>query len=146
MAWSYDPTDLNTTTASGRLNTVRFLVGDTDSSDQKVQNEEITFALSQTKDDVNSAAAYIANSLASKYASKVTINLDDQLMVHYSDLYKHYKNLSDQLSYQAKKVGAQIGIFAGGLTKTDVDSVRANTNRVKPCFYKGQFHNPQDEG
>ena len=45
MSWSYDPTDLNTTTASGRLNTVRFLVGDTDTNDQKVQNEEIEFSL-----------------------------------------------------------------------------------------------------
>ena len=33
MAWSYDPTDLDTTTASGRLNTVRLLVGDTDELD-----------------------------------------------------------------------------------------------------------------
>jgi hypothetical protein len=30
MAWSYDPTDLDTTTASGRLNTVRLLIGDTE--------------------------------------------------------------------------------------------------------------------
>lgn len=28
--WTYDPTDLDTTTASGRLNVVRLLVGDTD--------------------------------------------------------------------------------------------------------------------
>ena len=45
MAWSYSVADLNTTTSSGRLNTVRLLVGDTDTSDQLVQNEEITFAL-----------------------------------------------------------------------------------------------------
>ena len=42
MAWSYDPTDLDTTTASGRLNTVRLLVGDTDTLDQQKENEEIT--------------------------------------------------------------------------------------------------------
>ena len=47
MAWSYDPTDLNTTTASGRLNTVRLLVGDTDTTDQQVQNEEVTFSLTE---------------------------------------------------------------------------------------------------
>ena len=48
MAWSYDATDLGTSTASGRLNSVRLLVGDTDTNDQQVQNEEITFALAQT--------------------------------------------------------------------------------------------------
>jgi hypothetical protein len=37
MAWSYDETDLGTTTASGRLNSVRLLLGDTDTNDQQVQ-------------------------------------------------------------------------------------------------------------
>ena len=46
MAWSYDATDLGTGTASGRLNSVRLLVGDTDTTDQQVQNEEITLCSS----------------------------------------------------------------------------------------------------
>ena len=142
MSWSYDPTDLNTTTASGRLNTVRFLVGDTDSNDQKVQNEEIEFSLAQTKDDVNAAASYVARSVASKYASKVTLELDGQLMAHYSDLYDHYLSLADKLDYQAKKLGAQIGILAGGISKTRVGAVRSNTDRVEPAFRRDRFVNP----
>ena len=94
MAWSYDPTDLNTTTASGRLNTVRFLVGDTDTNNQQVQNEEITFSLSQTADDVYTASAYVARSIASQYASKVNIEVDGQIKADYSDLYEHYKALA----------------------------------------------------
>ena len=144
MSWSYDPTDLNTTTASGRLNTVRFLIGDTDTNDQKVQDEEIEFSLSQTNDDVNSSAAYIARTLASKYASKVTIELDGQLMAHYSDMYKHYLSLADKLDYQAKKVGAQLGIVAGGISKTRVKVVRSNTDRVEPEFRRDRFLNPPD--
>ena len=144
MAWNYDPTNLNTTTASGRLNTVRFLVGDTDTNDQKVQNEEITFSLSQTNDNVNAAASYVARTLASKYASKVTIELDGQLMAYYSDLYDHYKSLADKLDYQAKKSGAQLGILAGGISKTRVGAVRSNTNRVEPAFRRDRFLNPPD--
>ena len=34
MAWTYDETDLVTTTSSGRLNVVRLLIGDTDTNDQ----------------------------------------------------------------------------------------------------------------
>ena len=30
MAWTYDETDLVTTSASGRVNVVRLLIGDTD--------------------------------------------------------------------------------------------------------------------
>ena len=52
MAWSYDASDLDTTTASGRLNTVRLLLGDTDTLDQQVQNEEVTFALSRLLDTI----------------------------------------------------------------------------------------------
>ena len=144
MSWSYDPTDLNTTTPSGRLNTVRFLVGDTDTEDQKAQNEEITFSLSQTNDDVNASASYIARGLASKYASKVTLELDGQLMAHYSDLYGHYSALADKLDYQAKKSGAQLGILAGGINKTRIKVVRSDPNRVEPAFRRDRFLNTPD--
>ena len=52
MAWSYDESDLETTSTFGRINAVRLLVGDTDSNDQQVQNEEIVFALTQTNNNV----------------------------------------------------------------------------------------------
>ena len=147
MSWSYDPTDLNTTTDSGRLNTVRLLVGDTDTDQQKLQNEGITFSLSQTNQNVNSAASYLATTLASKYASKVTQELDGQLMSHYSDLYKHYKSLADRLDSHAKKVGAQIGIKAGGISKTRIEVVRSDTDRVKPSFRRDRFKNlPDSDG
>ena len=142
--WSYDPTDLNTTTASGRLNTVRFLVGDTDTNDQKVQNEEVVFSLFQTSDNVNSAASYVARTLASKYSSKVTIELDGQLMAHYSDLYKNYNALADKLDYQAKKLGSQLGVIAGGFSKVKVGIVREDPDRLKPAFRRDRFTNPPD--
>jgi hypothetical protein len=56
MAWSYDPTDLDNTTASGRLNIVRLLVGDTDTVDQQVQNEEIAFGLSENGNNIYSVS------------------------------------------------------------------------------------------
>ena len=118
MSWSYDPTDLNTTTPSGRLNTVRFLVGDTDIEDQKAQNEEIAFSLSQTNDDVNASASYIARGLASKYASKVTLELDGQLMAHYSDLYGHYSALADKLDRVWEKLVQLLLAITIVLTRT----------------------------
>ena len=75
MSWSYDPTDLDTTTASGRLNTVRLLVGDTDTIDQQVQDEEVTFALSENGNNVYYSGAWIARAIASKYSRQVTTQL-----------------------------------------------------------------------
>ena len=142
MAWSYDASDLDTTTPSGRLNTVRLLLGDTDTLDQQVQNEEITFALSQTNDNVYFAAAWLARTVASQYARKVNVSLDGSLSADYSDLAKQYTSLAETLEYQGKKTGAIIGIVAGGLTKSDINAVRTNTDRIEGSFRRDRFRNP----
>jgi hypothetical protein len=142
MAWSYDPTDLDTTTASGRLNTVRLLVGDTETLDQQVQNEEITFGLSENGDNIYYAGAWIARAIASKYSRKVNTSLDGALKADYSDLAKQYKVLADDLEYQGKTSGAVIGVLAGGITKSSVNAVRANTNRIEGSFRRDRFKNP----
>ena len=41
MGWTYDPTNLGTADAAQRLNSVRLLVGDTDTADQQLQDEEV---------------------------------------------------------------------------------------------------------
>ena len=142
MAWSYDSSDLDTTTASGRLNTVRLLLGDTDTLDQQIQNEEITFALSQTGDNTYFAAAWLSRVVAAQYARKVDMQLDGALSANYSDLSKHYTSLAETLEYQGKKAGAAIGVVAGGLTKSGIVAVRANTDRVEGAFRRDRFRNP----
>lgn len=142
MAWSYDPTDLDTNTASGRLNTVRLLIGDTETLDQQVQNEEIMFALSENGDNIYYAAAWSARNIASKYSRKVNTSLDGALKADYSDLAKQYKVLADDLEYQGKTSGAVIGVLAGGITKSGVEAVRANTNRIEGSFRRDRFKNP----
>ena len=142
MAWSYDPTDLDTTTASGRLNTVRLLVGDTETLDQQVQNEEITFGLSENGDNIYYAGPWIARAISSKYSRKVNTSLDGALSADYSDLAKQYKVLADDLEYQGKTSGAVIGVLAGGITKSGINAVRANTNRVEGSFRRDRFKNP----
>jgi orotate phosphoribosyltransferase-like protein len=142
MAWSYDVTDLDTSTASGRLNTVRLLIGDTDTLDQQVQNEEITFALSESGDNVYYAAAWAARAISSKYSRRVTTQLDGALSANYSDLAKQYKSLADDLEYQGKTSGAVIGVLAGGITKSQIQAVRANTNRIEGSFRRDRFKNP----
>jgi glycerate-2-kinase len=142
MAWSYDPTDLDNTTASGRLNIVRLLVGDTDTVDQQVQNEEITFGLSENNNNIYLSASWIARAISSKYSRLVTTSLDGALSADYSDLAKQYQTLADQLEYQGKTNGASVGILAGGITKTQVEGVRANTNRIEGSFRRDRFKNP----
>ena len=142
MSWSYDPTNLDTTTASGRLNSVRLLVGDTDTLDQQKQNEEITFALAQNGNNVYYSGAWIARAIASMYSRKVNTELSGALKADYSELSKQYKALADTLEYQGKTSGAAIGVIAGGITKSRVEAVRADTNRIEGSFRRDRFKNP----
>lgn len=142
MAWSYDPTNLTTDTASGRLNTVRLLLGDTDSLDQQAQDEEVLFALSQSGNNVYSAASWLARTISSQYARRVDMQLDGALQAKYSDLSKQYKSLAETLEYQGKKAGAVVGVAAGGLTKSGIERVRSNTDRIEGSFRRDRFRNP----
>jgi hypothetical protein len=142
LSWSYDPTNLDNTTVSGRLNTVRLLVGDTDTDDQQAQNEEVVFSLSENGNNIYLSASWIARAISSKYARLVTTKLDGALSANYSDLSRQYQSLADQLEYQGKTSGASIGVIAGGITKSDVEAVRANTNRIEGSFRRDRFKNP----
>jgi len=139
VSWSYDETALGTSTASERLNSVRLLVGDTDTNDQQVQDEEITFALSQTGDNIYYAAAWVARTLASKYSRLVDTDLDGILSESYSQLQVHYKTLAGELEFQGKKAGATLGVAAGGISKATMEAVEDNTDRVKPRIRRDQF-------
>ena len=144
MAFTYDDTDLNTTSASGRLNSTRLLVGDTNSSEAQLQDAEVVFSLAQNNDNVYLSAAWLARVLSMKYAREVDIELDGILSVSNSQLANSYSDLADDLEFQGKTAGAGLGIYAGGINKTTISSVRGQTNRVDPSFRRDQFWNPPE--
>jgi hypothetical protein len=137
MSWSYSPQYLGIDNESQRINSVRFLVGDTDSNSQEVQDEEISFALSQNGDNIYASAAFIAGSISSKYSRCVTTEIDSALRVEYSNLSRQYRELGKELSSQALK--NSLGIYAGGILVTEMETVDQDTLRVKPNFDKSQF-------
>ncbi len=143
MAWTYDPSVLDTTTGPGRLNSVRLLVGDTDTNDQQIQNEEIDFSILQTNTNIYNAAAFVCRLIAAKYARLVTTQLDGALQAEYSDRVKHYTMLSLQMADFGKKVsGRALGVFGGGISIAEVESVQENTDRVPSQFRVDQFNIP----
>lgn len=144
MSWSYSPSDLNTTTASGRLNTVRLLVGDTDSADPLAQNEEVLFALSQTGNNVYYAAVWICRTIAAKFSRMVTTTLDGALSANYSDKAKQYNQLAVQIEAQGKKTsGKALGVSAGGISVSAMGVANSDPDRVMPAFGVRQFDNTE---
>jgi len=142
MAWSYSVADLNTTTSSGRLNSVRLLVGDTDTSDQLVQNEEITFGLAQANDNIYYAAAWVCRTIAAKFSRMVDTTLDGALSAKYSTRAQQYQQLAAQVEAQGKKTsGKSLGAFGGGYSSSAMQVVNQDPDRVKPAFGINQFDN-----
>lgn len=146
MAWTYSATSLGTSTSGERLNSVRYLVGDTDTSDQQVQDEEITFALSQTGDNIYYAASFVAENIAALYSRRVDTDLDGALSEKYSNLSDQYRKLSAKLGEMGKRYGGtSLGISFGGILVADVNSIRDDGNRVTPSFSMDRFRHPEDD-
>jgi len=140
--WSYSASNLNTTTASGRLNSVRLLVGDTDDADQLAQDEEILFALSQANNNIYYAAAWVCRTVAAKFSRMVDTTLDGALSAKYSTRSKQYQQLAAQVEAQGKKTsGKSLGVFGGGYSSSQMQVANEDPDRVKPAFGINQFDN-----
>jgi len=143
MSWSYDASSLGTSTSGERLNSVRFLVGDTDTNDQLIQDEEITFSLTQTGDNIYYAASFVAETLAAKFSRKVDTKLDGTLSAEYSQLAEQYRLLAVGLKQQGQRYsGTTLGVSFGGITISGIDTNRDNTDRVVPSFRRDRFRYP----
>lgn len=124
MTWTYSMA------LTGNNDIVRYLVGDVDTTDQLVQDEEIAFAVSQNP-NVRLAAAEIADRIALKFARGVTTRVGET-QVNYSDRAKPYAALAKQLRLEA---GLRSALpYAGGISIADKAGQNAHTDRVAPAF------------
>lgn len=138
--WTYTSSDLTTTTVSGRLNSVRILIGDTDHDSAQLQDEEIYFALAQTSNAIYGAASFACMMLAAKYARMVDTQLDGALEALYSDRLKHYTLLGQQITELGKRAGGRgMGVAGGGISLAEIAIAHADTDRPQAAFRKDQF-------
>lgn len=94
MSWTYEPALLNEP-ARGPLMQVRLMIGDTNSADQQMQDEEIAYLLSITAGP-GPAAYQACLLLAAKYARKADKQVGD-LRIAYSAISKRYTDLAQQV-------------------------------------------------
>ena len=126
MTWTYSGNP-----ASTARDEVRFLSGDTDTTDQQVTDEEIAWALSENSSNAYTAASVIAYAISAKFARKADKSVGD-LSLSYSQLSKQYAELGARLRSQ----GAFRGItpYSGGISTSDKDTQNADTDYDKPSF------------
>lgn len=133
MTWSYsgDP-------SSSDRDQVRFLIGDTDTTDQQLSDEEIDFLITNEGNAVGGAVAAVRAILA-KYARLTDKSVGD-LRLSYSQRKGAYESLLRSL--ERRRALRKATPFAGGITKTDKDSQEDDTGRVTPAFKRDQFRYP----
>lgn len=92
MTWTYtgDPS------VSDR-DKVRFLIGDTDTTDQLVSDEEIAWQLDVVADSIYQAAHDLCVSLAAKFARLATSKSVGDLSLSYSDRSAAFYSLADRI-------------------------------------------------
>lgn len=141
MTWTYGEAP-GTSTADERRDAVRLLIGDTDTTDQQVQDSEISFALLETSDEIYGAAALMARTLASKFAREVDVTFD-AVRDSNSQRADAYHKLAVRLDKKASTAGGGLGVpAAGGISIADIDGVEDNPDRPDPAFKRRQFANP----
>lgn len=123
MSWTYDVTQLSTS----QLMQVRFEIGDTDSTDPLMQDEEITYAIG-AETSTASAAAKCCEGIARKFARLADTTLGPS-KVAASQRFEHYQTLAKQLRKDSTAMNAPTG---GGIYATDIE----DPNIVPPIFDK----------
>lgn len=147
VAWTYsgDPT-------SSLRDQVRYLLGDTDSTDPQLQDAEITGQVTLMYPTPGSTAnAFLvarncALALAAKYSRQVTKSAGN-LRVEYATRADAYRKLAGDLRRLSLE-GATIGTYAGGISVADKQTEELNEDRVNPAFtrkkgsYPGSLNPP----
>lgn len=125
MTWTYsgDPS------ASDR-DKVRFLVGDTQTADQLVTDEEIAWLLSEAS-GVYPAAVMACESIAAQFARLADTQVDDG-RVSLSQRAKGYRDLAATL--RSRVAVSSVSLFAGGISISDKQTAESDTDRVPPIF------------
>lgn len=146
MAWTYsgDPD-------SSALDAIRFLIGDTDTNDQLLSNEEISWVNSEASgSSTGTTALYDASSrcclaIASKLAREADKSVGD-LSVSMSQRANAYREQAAELKGLSGREGGVPTPYAGAITISDKDIDQDNSDIFRTYFASGQFENARDGG
>ena len=144
MSWSYHNMP-GTDSPANRKDYVRLNVGDTDTNDQQITDEEINAALTTAVDDVFVASSLVARMLSAKYSRLSNLQMGEgALALEMDKIAARYDTLATNMEKQAKRVSStSIGSpLAGGLTKSEIKDYETDPDWNEPRFKERQFNNP----
>lgn len=135
MTWTYTAATL----ATSNKDQVRFLIGDVDSTAPLVQDEEITFALTQENNNYG-AAARCCESIANNFLRKADVRIGrGGTTLTYSVAAKQYADMAAAFRKRANGMNAP---WAGGRSADDKLTLARDSSLVQPIFSKEMFDDP----
>jgi len=146
MAWTYggDP-------SANARDAIRFLIGDTDTTDQLLSDEEIAWVNTEASGtSTGTTALYDAAyrcclTIASKLAREADKQIGD-LSVSMSQRAKAYREQASSLKELSGREGGVPIPYAGGITISDKEIDEENSDIFRTWFSSGQFENVRDGG
>lgn len=134
---AYDSSNLDKTTPEGRLNIVRLAIGDTDSTNEEFDDNEITYLLVESGDSTIYASYLACNILATKYYTEVDTKADGILSEALSDIADRY----DQKAKRYKALYDELESGIGGLMYVGKTKDASRGVQPLPLFTWAQFKN-----
>ena len=146
MTWTYsgDP-------SSNARDAIRFLVGDTDTTDQLLSDEEIAWVNTEASGSATGTTALYdaAHRCCLTIASKMSREADKQIGDLSVSLSQRAKAYRDQAATMKELSGREGGVpvpYAGGITISDKEIDAENPDLFRGRFRSGQFENVRDGG
>ena len=130
MSFSYDPADLET-----ELNRIRLEIGDTDSLNYFLLDEEIAIIQSELS-SFNARCAKCCGLIANKFSAKTEVRFDgysekfSEIVERYRKMAEYYGNLSAG-SYP----------YSSSIYQDDKDTYQNDVDIVQPAFKRGMHDN-----
>lgn len=132
MTWTYDSSDISTDLAK-----VRTEIGDTNSSDQGLSDEQIQYFIDMSPSALSGATFRAARALYAKWVrdvdrSNIGMSVQrSQKLQHLMDLMKELK--ASRIAMAAPKIG--------GVSQSSKDSLTDDGDLVSPAIQRRQFDN-----
>jgi len=120
------------------LDALRFLIGDTDSADEQLTDEELSYLLTEHDDSVRHAGLSACRRLIAKYSRYVDQRTGD-IDIKYSQRLAHLRGVIADI-----RQGLVPSVYAGGISKADIESVQEDDDRQGPVFALGMHDYPSD--
>jgi hypothetical protein len=135
MSWNY-----SFNPESSAKDEVRFLVGDTNSKQPLLQDEEITYLLNKYNNYPLNASVRACEMIIAKF-SRMADETVGSVSKSFSQMATAYFKTMEMLRTRIGLEGARP--YAGGISKSDKQINRQNEDLVEPDFKKHQFENEQ---